>query len=263
MGIDITETKKARAEILRLNTDLEQRVRERTAELEAVNRELEAFAYSVSHDLRAPLRSIDGFGRILLRDEVSTLSDRGRENLTRIRAATQRMAALIDDLLRLSRTARCEFRRMPFDLAVVARAIAAEFDAAEPTRHVAWRIAPALPACADATLMRLVLENLLGNAWKFTARNADAQIEFSVGEQDGERVFCVRDNGAGFDMAYADKLFGVFQRLHSADEFPGTGIGLATVQRIVHRHGGRVWAESAVGAGARFYFTLPEGEIGT
>ncbi|HVZ65163.1 MAG TPA: ATP-binding protein, partial [Lacunisphaera sp.] len=214
------------------------------------------FSYSVSHDLRAPLRSIDGFSRILLRDQAAALDAPGREHLSRIRAATQRMATLIDDLLQLSRTARADLRPGPVELAGMARAIAAGLDAGEPARHVAWCIAPELVVTADAALMRIVLENLLGNAWKFTSRRDGAQIEFDAEDRDGERVFFVRDNGAGFDMRYVDKLFGAFQRMHTVDEFPGTGIGLATAQRIILRHGGRVWAEGEPDRGAMFLFTL-------
>lgn len=255
---EVGERHQAEQEVRDLNATLELRVRERTAELATVNRELEAFASSVSHDLRAPLRAIDGFSRIVLRDELPALSERGRENLQRVRAATQRMAGLIDDLLRLSRTARTGFRRVPLDLAALAREIATELAVAEPGRRVIWHIAPALTARADPGLIRAVLENLLGNAWKFTSHRPEAAIEFARLGSLAEDAFYVRDNGAGFDPRYADKLFGAFQRLHAAEEFPGTGIGLATVQRIIQRHGGRVWAEGAVEAGATFYFTLPD-----
>ena len=252
---NVTERKRTEERIQRLNAELQSQA----AGLAAANQELEAFAYSVSHDLRAPLRAIDGFGRILLRDQAPLLDEPGRDNLHRIRAATQRMATLIDDLLQLSRTARAGFNRVALDLAPVARAIAAELDAVEPSRRVTWQIAATLPAHGDAALLRIALENLLGNAWKFTGRRDDARIEFGTMERDDGPAFFVRDNGVGFDMRYAGKLFGAFQRLHTSEEFPGTGIGLATVQRIIHRHGGRVWAEGETGAGASFYFTLPGG----
>ena len=234
----------------------EQRVAERTAQLKAANQELEAFAYSVSHDLRAPLRSIDGFSQALLQDYAGCLDDQGQHYLQRIRAATLQMSQLIDDLLKLSRVTRSEMRREPVDLSALAQAIAAELQAAQPERQIEWSIAPGLVVNADANLMRILLNNLMGNAWKFTARHPTARIELGIIRQDGEPVYFVRDDGAGFDMAYVDKLFGAFQRLHSVNEFEGTGIGLATVQRIAHRHGGRVWAEGAVEQGAAIYFTL-------
>jgi len=229
---------------------------ERTAQLESTNKELEAFAYSVSHDLRAPLRSIDGFSQILLEDYTDKLDAEGQDYLRRVRVASQRMAHLIEDLLTLSRITRREMRREPVDLSALAREIVAELKQREPDRQVEFVIEEEVTADGDAGLLRVVLENLLGNAWKFTARHPRASIEFGVTQRDGETAYFVRDDGAGFDMAHADKLFGTFQRLHSAAEFEGTGIGLATVQRIIHRHGGRVWADGAVEQGATFYFTL-------
>jgi signal transduction histidine kinase len=243
-------------QIRRHASDLEGRVAERTAELTAVNKELEAFAYSVSHDLRAPLRTLDGFSQALLEDYADRLDADGRDYCVRLRAASQRMGQLIDDLLQLSRLTRAEMRREAVDLSAVARAIAAEMRQRDPERQVDVVVADDAVAKGDARLLRVVLENLVGNAWKFTSKHPQARIEFGVTRRDGEQVYYVRDDGAGFDMTYADKLFGAFQRLHSASEFGGTGIGLATVQRVVHRHGGRVWAEGAVGQGATFYFTL-------
>ncbi|MEW6613764.1 MAG: ATP-binding protein, partial [Pseudomonadota bacterium] len=239
-----------------LNEELERRVLERTAELTAANRELEAFSYSVSHDLRAPLRAIDGFSQALLEDYGEALDMAGREHLARVRRASQRMAELIDDLLNLSRITRSEMHRRSVNLSELAGQAAEHLRATQPQRPVTVVIVPDVIAHGDARLLQIALENLLGNAWKFTRKQADARIEFGMREQDGQPVYFVRDNGAGFDMAYADKLFGAFQRLHSPGEFEGHGIGLATVARIIARHGGRIWAEGAVGRGATFYFTL-------
>ena len=249
---DITERIRLEAERARL----ERERREYAAQLEAANRELEAFSYSVSHDLRAPLRSIDGFSQALLEDYADRLDEQGRDYLGRVRAASQRMAELIDDLLHLARVTRAELRPETVDLSALAEAIADQLRHSDPGRRVELAIPPGIRAEGDARLLRIVLENLLGNAWKFTARRDRARIELGITESDGQRAYFVRDNGVGFDMAYAGKLFGAFQRLHGAREFEGTGIGLATVQRIVHRHGGRVWAEAAVDRGATFSFTL-------
>jgi signal transduction histidine kinase len=237
----------------RASKDLEDANRE----LEGANKELEAFSYSVSHDLRAPLRSIEGFSQILLEDYADRLDEEGQDYLGRVRAASQHMATLIDDLLDLSRVSRGPLRREPVDLAALATGIIGELRRSHPEREVEVVIAEGLTANGDARLLRLALENLLNNAWKFTSKKPRATIEFgSIDREATERVYFVRDDGVGFDEAYAGKLFGAFQRLHGAEEFEGTGIGLATVQRIVHRHGGRVWAEGRVGGGAAFYFTL-------
>ena len=228
-----------------------------TSRLEAANKELEAFSYSASHDLRAPLRSIDGFSQVLLEDYGDTLDAQGQDHLRRIRMATQRMAELIDALLELSRVTRMELSRRPLDLTAMAQIITEELRRREPARAVELVLADGLTASGDLPLLRVALENLLGNAWKFTAKTALARIEIgSLRQPDGVLAYFVRDNGAGFDMQYADKLFGAFQRLHRVGEFPGTGIGLATVQRIIHRHGGRIWAEGIVDHGSTFYFTL-------
>lgn len=243
-------------QIQRHAAELEKRVAERTAELVAVNQELEAFAYSVSHDLRAPLRAIEGFSQALLEDYLDRLDEVGQDYLRRVQAASRKMGQLISDLLKLSRLTRGEMYREQVDLSAMATEIAAEIRATQPERQAEFVIAPGLTVYGDARLLRVALENLLNNAWKFTSKRPIARIEFGVREVSGERAFFVADNGAGFDMAYAHKLFGAFQRLHSLAEFEGTGIGLATVQRVIHRHGGRIWAEGQVGVGATFYFTL-------
>ena len=223
---------------------------------DSANRELEAFSYSVSHDLRAPLQSIDGFSLALLEDYQNLLDDRGNDYLRRVRNATQRMANLIDDLLKLSRLTRGELNLANVDLTALARAVAAELQKSQPQRQASIRIANGLTATGDPNLLKVVLDNLLGNAWKFTGKNEKAIIEFGVAEVDGRTAYFVKDNGSGFDMNFADKLFVTFQRLHLEREFPGTGIGLSLVQRIVRRHGGEVWAEGRVNRGAIFYFTL-------
>jgi PAS domain S-box-containing protein len=239
-----------------LNASLEQRVMQRTAELEAANQELKAFSYSVSHDLRAPLRAIDGFSRALLEDYAGLIDATGRDYLQRVRSSAQHMGTLIDDMLKLARVNQAPLQPDTVDLGSMAEAIIAQLRRQNPARNVRVDIAPALHAFGDPGLLRLMLENLLDNAWKYTGKTTAAQIVFDASQRDGETVFRVYDNGAGFDMQYADKLFGAFQRLHRRDEFEGTGIGLATVRRIVHRHGGRVWAEAEPDQGARFYFTL-------
>jgi light-regulated signal transduction histidine kinase (bacteriophytochrome) len=247
-----------------LETEIEERKRAETrvqtvnAELLAANKELEAFSYSVSHDLRAPLRSIDGFSLALLEDYGDKLDDEGKDHLNRVRAATERMGTLIDDLLNLARVTRTELRLETADVGAIARAVAEELQKTEPGRQVEFRIEDGLLAWIDSHLFRITLENLLGNAWKFTSKRQFACIEFGRKESGGMLIYFVRDNGAGFNPDYSERLFGAFQRLHDRTEFPGTGVGLATVQRIIHRHGGRIWAESAVDRGATFYFTLPE-----
>ncbi|MBS1214172.1 MAG: multi-sensor signal transduction histidine kinase [Proteobacteria bacterium] len=225
-------------------------------QLEAVNKELEAFAYSVSHDLRAPLRSIDGFSQALLEDYGSQLDAMGQDYLRRVRAASQRMAQLIDDMLQLSRLTRGEMSIESVDLSAVVEDVLADLKHSEPDRQVECIVAPGIQVSADPRLLRAVMENLLGNAWKYTGKHPSARIEFGVTHRDGKRAYFVRDDGAGFDMHYVGKLFAPFQRLHAMEEFSGNGIGLATVQRIIRRHGGQVWAEGEVERGATFTFTL-------
>jgi light-regulated signal transduction histidine kinase (bacteriophytochrome) len=234
-----------------------QALQEAKLQTEAANRELEAFAYSVAHDLRSPLRSIDAFSGALLEDCGDKLDDMGRQNLRNLRGSVQRMAQLIEDLLLLSRITRSEFLpHQAVDLTALAHRVIRPLQRSQPNRSVEFVIAEGLVVQGDSRLLQIALENLLGNAWKFTGKRADARIELGCSESGGRRSFFVRDNGAGFDMAYAAKLFGVFQRLHSVSEFEGTGIGLATVQRVVHRHGGRIWAEAELDHGATFFFSL-------
>jgi len=247
------------ADLFRLRRQSERLASEmhrKNEEIARQNLELEAFSYSVSHDLRTPLRALDGFSRILLTTHADRLDDEGRDCLQRIRAASQHMAQMVEDILSLSRISRSELQREEVDLSAMAVDILAGLQEAEPSRQVEPAIQPGLIALADPHLIRIALDNLLGNAWKFTGRTAGAWIAFTREERHGQPGFLVRDNGAGFDMAYAGKLFVAFQRLHSRQEFPGTGIGLATVMRVVHRHGGELQAEGRVGQGAAFWFSL-------
>ncbi|HKQ29916.1 MAG TPA: ATP-binding protein [Burkholderiales bacterium] len=259
----LDEIAAARGELEKAHDELEQRVLDRTAQLQAANKELEAFSYSVSHDLRAPLRAIDGFSRILLDDHGAALNADARASLDRVRRAAQRMGMLIDDLLKLASVTRTEPTPEDIDLSVLARDVLDTLQYQDPQRRVDAVLTPTLKVRGDARLLRIALENLLGNAWKFTGGQSQAKIELGMQVCDGTPpVYYVRDNGAGFDMAYASKLFAPFQRLHTAEQFPGTGIGLATVQRIVVKHGGRIWAEAMPDSGAAFYFTLEQGEAG-
>ncbi len=255
---DITDRKQAEDTVRELNESQQRHA----VQVEAANKELEAFSYSVSHDLRAPLRSIDGFSMALVEDYAGQLDVEGKGLLDRIRAATKRMAQLIDDLLNLARVTRTEMRYEVVDLSAMANAVLADLQSGDPERYVECVVGDHVIGHGDSRLLRVVLENLLGNAWKFTMNKPQARIELGMSREDGAPVYFVRDDGPGFDMAYVDKLFGTFQRLHAATEFPGTGIGLASVRRIIQRHGGRTWAEGAVGKGATFSFTLSEHEGG-
>jgi light-regulated signal transduction histidine kinase (bacteriophytochrome) len=248
----------ARDEVRLMNEELERRVVERTRQLEGANRELESFAYAVSHDLRAPLRSLSGFSQILSDTAADRLDDSSRKHLQRIQEACQKMAALIDDLLKLSRLSRSEFNARPTDLSQIALDAAAAVRERNPDRTVDLEIQPNLPAIGDARLLRIALENLFDNAWKYTANAGHPRVEFGREVRGTETIYFVRDNGVGFDMAYASKLFVPFQRLHSEAEFAGTGIGLVTVQRIIARHGGRIWVQAQPEHGATFYFTLSD-----
>jgi len=252
LSAEIRQREQAQEEISCLNEDLQRQ----KLSLEDSNRELESFSYSVSHDLRAPLRHIDGFSLALLDECLDHLDTEGQGYLLRIRSSCLQMGNLIDGLLKLSRLSSIPLQSEQVDLSVLAREVIEQMRLAEPERRVGITVAEGVTVTGDATLLRSVMENLLGNAWKYTRKKEQPIIEFGTTEQGGRQVYYVRDNGAGFDMAYADKLFGVFQRLHKAEEFEGTGVGLATVQRIIHRHGGEVWAEAKVNEGAIFYFSL-------
>jgi PAS domain S-box-containing protein len=255
--VDVTERKRAEDELRKLNEELEARIAERTVRLAEINKELEAFSYSVSHDLRAPLRSIDGFSRALLEDYTEKVDETGRNYLKRVRDATQRMGLLIDDMLKLSRITRSEIQKESVDLSKVVKSIAEAHQKQVPGKTVDMVIQEGIIIRCDRHLIGIAMENLVENAFKFSGKSQEPRIEFGQTLKDGETVYYVRDNGAGFDMTYVDKLFTAFQRLHTPLEFPGTGIGLATVKRIINRHGGRVWAEGEIEKGASFYFTLP------
>lgn len=255
LRFEVAERKRAEEALRQLNLSLEQRVAERTSQLEHMNRELEAFSYSVSHDLRAPLRAIEGFSQILVRNYQPQLDTRGKDYLGRVQKASERMGALIDDMLHLAQVSRQQVSREPVDITRLAGEVADELLQSDPGRKASFSIAPGLCMDADAKMIRIALENLMGNAWKFTAKKPEARIEIGMVKADGGPAVFVRDNGAGFNMEYCHKLFNAFQRLHSVHEFEGTGIGLATVQRIVQRHGGRAWAEGSEGEGATFYFS--------
>jgi PAS domain S-box-containing protein len=258
VNMDISARKKAELEVRLLNSELEQRVRQRTAQLETANKEMEAFAYSVAHDLRAPLRGIDGWSLALVEDYAGGLDDRAKGYIECVRSETQRMGLLIDDMLKLSRVTRGEMQFRPVDLTAIAQNIATGLLETNPGRHIQFVIEPGLLALGDARLLEIALMNLLANAVKFTGPREVGRIEFVQTSHNGQQAFCVRDNGVGFDMAYSSSLFRAFQRLHKPTEFPGTGVGLATVQRVIRRHSGQVWAEAQVDRGATFYFTIGE-----
>lgn len=254
---DITVRKQAEAEIQKLTEELEQKVRDRTAELEGVNSELESFSFSISHDLRAPMRNLIKLSDILINRYADSFNEQGRQYLVFIQESSQRMMQLVNDLLNLSKVNQREIARKNVSLSDYAQELADKLHETNPERKVTFKIADNIIVKGDPVLLRNVLDNLLGNAWKFTSKRDDSIIEFGTMQLDGSTVYFVRDNGVGFNPAYSDRLFGAFQRLHGEDEFPGSGIGLATVKRIIHRHRGRVWAEGAVDKGATFYFTLP------
>jgi signal transduction histidine kinase len=245
----LAESEQAARELAETRAELVQ-------DLEHKNRELESFSYAVSHDLRAPLRRIDSFSRAILESQAEKLDESGRRYLERVREASQQMSELIDDVLYLSRVTRADLREQEVDLSGLVGMILSRLQEGEPGRKVEVKVRPGVVVTGDGQLLRIALENLLENAWKFTSKQSESRIEFGVTQAAGEPTYFVRDNGAGFDMTYADRLFGPFQRLHAQGEFPGSGIGLATVQRIIHRHGGRVWAEGLIGQGATFQFTL-------
>jgi len=258
MAADVTERARAQQQIFELNQTLENKVEERTAQLGAINRELEAFSYSVSHDLRAPLRGIDGFSQAVMEDYAQLLDEKGKRYLSRIRSATQRMGHLIDDLLNLSKISKSAVNRVPVNASEIAEELVAELREKSPARAITVEIEQGLQMYADPGLLKIVLQNLLENAWKFTSKTESPIVTIKKVARDGQDGMAVSDNGAGFDMQYAHKLFGAFQRLHAATEYEGTGIGLATAQRIIHMHGGKIWAEGSVGQGATFYFSVGE-----